>query len=195
MHASPTADIFIHVRIVMGIVVGLGMARLLTGFAYFVQHPGKRKVSLIHLGWAASILLTMIHFWWWEFRLSSLTVWTFEIYIFLTTYAIQLFLLCTLLFPDEFDEYAGYEEFFIGRRRWFFSVLALSYAFDFVDTVIKGWDHLQTLGAEYEIELVCQITLCLVAMATSNRRFHLAFAGLAFAYQLHEIARLFGTTG
>jgi hypothetical protein len=194
MQGPPTIDIFIHVRIVMGIVIGLGMARLLTGLAYFVQHPGKREVSLIHLVWAASLLLTLVHFWWWEFRLSTLSVWTFQIYIFLTTYAVLLFLLCTLLFPDEFDEYAGYEEFFIGRRRWFFGVLGLSYMFDFVDTVLKGWEHLQSLGLEYKVGLFSETALCLVALATSNRRFHLIFAGGAFAYQILEIAKLFGTT-
>lgn len=191
MNSAPAyTDIFLHVRVVMGIVVGLGMARLLNGAAFFVQHPGKRAASLIHLGWAASVLLTLVHFWWWELQLAALPAWTFQVYFFLTLYSILLFLLCSLLFPDEIDEYDSYEQFFLASRRWFFGLLALSFGFDFVDTLLKGWQHLQELGRVYEIGLVAQALLCLVAMATANRRFHFGFAAVALAYQASVIVQL-----
>ncbi len=34
-----SVEIFQHVRVVMGIVLGLAITRLLTGLARFVQHP------------------------------------------------------------------------------------------------------------------------------------------------------------
>jgi hypothetical protein len=42
---APPVDpqIFSHIRVVMGMVISLSMARLLTGLALFVQHPGKTK--------------------------------------------------------------------------------------------------------------------------------------------------------
>jgi hypothetical protein len=84
------------------------------------------------------MLLTLVHFWWWEYRLTGLQHWTFEVYLFLITYSTLLFLLCTLLFPDQIADYSGYEEFFISRRMWFFGIFAATILFDVADTLIKG---------------------------------------------------------
>ena len=146
MQPDPHAtEIFLHVRVVMGIMLGMSMTRLLTGAARFVQHPGKQKIYLVHLGWVASMLLTLIHFWWWEFRLYGVQNWNFQIYFFLIFYTIVLFLLCTLLFPDNIAEYSGYEDFFISRRKWFFGLLGLTYVFDLVDTLLKGRAYYEVL--------------------------------------------------
>jgi MFS superfamily sulfate permease-like transporter len=74
--------------VVLGIVLGLSITRLLTGVARFMQYPGHNKAYTVHLGWVFSMLLTLVHFWWWEFRLSEIPRWTFEVYIFLVTYTI-----------------------------------------------------------------------------------------------------------
>ena len=68
-------DLYLHVKVVISIIVGLCITTLLNGFARFVQHPKRAKVSVLHLGWAASLLLWIIHFWWWEFRLTLVQQW------------------------------------------------------------------------------------------------------------------------
>jgi hypothetical protein len=62
-------DVFPHIRIVMGMVIGLGVTRLLSGVARIVQHPGQYRLYPVHLAWVASMLLLLVHFWWWEFIL------------------------------------------------------------------------------------------------------------------------------
>jgi hypothetical protein len=141
LDTAPAAEIFPHVRVIMGMVLSLGLARLLTGSARFIQHPGKFAIYPVHLGWAASILLLLVHFWWWEYRLYLIPQWTVTLYLFLITYTILLFALCALLFPDNIEEYASYEDYFISRRRWFFGILAFTFLFDYLDTLIKGREH------------------------------------------------------
>jgi hypothetical protein len=193
MPSTPLPDLFTHIRIVMGIVLGLGLARLLSGLARFVQHPRAEKIDLVHLGWVFSMLLMLVHFWWWEFRLASLQYWRFETYFFLVGYMALLFLLCALLFPDHIAEYNGYWDFLMSRRRWFFGILAATYACDLVDTLLKGSDHLAALGTEYPIRIAVYIVLCIVATLTTNRQFHLAFAYGGLVYQVSFILRLFET--
>ena len=144
----------------MGIVLGKSIARLLTGAARFVQHPGKYKLYAVHMGWVAWMLLMLVHFWWWEFWLQVIETWTFETYIFLISYTILPFLLCALLFPDDISEYSGYEEFFISRRRWFFGILAGVFVFDLVDTLLKGRVHFAAFGSEYLIRVPVYMALC-----------------------------------
>lgn len=67
-------DIFPHIRIVMGMVIGLGVTRLLSGLARIVQHPGQYRLYPVHLAWVASMLLLLVHFWWWEFGLYTIEV-------------------------------------------------------------------------------------------------------------------------
>jgi hypothetical protein len=187
------AAIFPHIRIVMGIVLGLAITRLLTGTAGFVQHPRRRRVYWVHLGWVLFMLVSLTHFWWWEFWLYAITDWTYEFYFFLIAYAVLLYFLCALLFPDDIEEYGGYEEYFISRRRWFFGILALTFLFDLVDTLLKGVAHFERYGIEYLVRTPAAVALCVAAMVIANRRFHAAFVAASLAYEASWILRLFRT--
>lgn len=191
METAAPSEIFPHVRIVLGMVIGLGIARILTGVASFIQHPGRNRVSVLHMFWAASILIELVLFWWWEFGLSRISYWSFSVFLFLISYAVVLFLLAALLFPDNISEYGGYEDFFIKRRRWFFALLAATFVFDVVDTLIKGPEHWNRLSAEHLVQVPLGLTLCMVAWAFKNRKVQLAVVLIHISYQFVWIARVF----
>lgn len=180
----PQSDIYLHVRVVISIIVGLCITTLLSGFARFVQHPRRERPSILHLGWAASILLWVTHFWWWEFRLAAIRSWNFETYLFVIFYAILYFLLSKLLFPDDISEYGGYEQYFLSRRRWFFGLLAATLCFDYIDTALKGAAYLHSFGIEYPIRLATHLLLCIVGIIFPNRRIQLTVLTLTIAYQI-----------
>jgi hypothetical protein len=182
---------FTHIRILLSMVVSLSIARLLSGLAKFVQHPGKLKVYPLHLIWTAFMLLMLIHFWWWEFSLSHLPQWYFFHFVFLLAYAALLYLMSSLLFPDSIAEYEGYREYFMLCRKWFFGILAATLLMDVVDTWIKGSQHLLSYGTEYWLRCGIGVTLCLVAMRVENQRFHLIFAIGALVYNISWILRLY----
>ena len=188
---TSVAELFPHVRIVMGMVVGLGITRLLTGAAGLIQHPKRATLSLIHALWAVSVLVELVLFWWWEFELYKVTDWSFGIFFFLIAYAVTLFLLAALLFPDNIDDYEGYEDFFLKRRHWFFGVFAMTFLLDVVDTMIKGEPYFDNLGIWYLVQVPAGIILALIAIRTADRRFHLALVLAQLAYQAAWIARLF----
>ena len=187
------AEAFPHIRIVMGMVVGLGVTRLLAGVARIIQHPGQYRLYPVHLAWTASVLLMLVHFWWWEFGLYGIHEWTFGVYLFIIGYAVLLFLLAALLYPDSMLDYAGYEDFFFSRRRWFFGVMAGTYVFDVVDTLVKGEAHFERFGNEYLVRTPIFIALCVAAALTPNRTFHMVFVSLTLVYQISFILRLFDT--
>ena len=140
-----------------------------------------------------SILLELVHFWWWQFALFHLESWTFGVFFFLIAYTVVLFLLAALLFPDNLAEYAGYEDFFLQRRQWFFGLFAASFVFDLIDSLLKGQAHWDRFGIEYYIQVPIGVALCGLAIWTANRRVHLALVSLHLLYQLSWIFRLFNT--
>ncbi len=191
MQAAATPEVYVYIRTVMSMVIGLSLARLLTGLGGIVQSPGKFRVYWVHLGWVASMFLFIIHFWWWEYRLQSLAVISFGVYLFLISFCCLFFFLCVLIFPTTIEDYGGYEEYFISRRRWFFGMLAVTYVVDFLDTLLKGKAYLVALGWEYPARNAVYIVLCIIAAWTANRRFHAVFVSAGLIYQITWIFRLY----
>lgn len=185
------SELFPHVRIVMGMVVGLGITRLLMGYAGLIQHPRRAKLSLIHQLWGFSILVELVLFWWWEFELYGVKNWNFGLFAFLIGYSITLFLLAALIFPDKIDDYEDYEDFFLKRRHWFFGIFGLTFVLDILDTVVKGEPYFDTLGIGYLIQVPIGVALCAIAIWTSNRRYHLGLVLVHLAYQFIWIVLLF----
>lgn len=188
---APTQDLYLHIRVVVSIIVGLCITTLLNGFARFVQHPRRMRVSVLHLGWAFSMLLWIIHFWWWEFRLSLVTQWTFSNYSFVILYAVLFYSLCTLLFPSDLNDYAGYEAYFISRRAWFFGLLAATFIADIFDTELKGASYLHSFGAEYAIRIAINLAICVAGIVVANRRAQLGLLAVSSAYHLFAIVTLY----
>jgi hypothetical protein len=186
-------DLYLHVRVLIALILGLSVTRLVSGIAALVQHPGRYSIWPVHLCWVAWALLNVVTFWWWEFRLSYVQHWTFALYIFVCVYASMYYFLSALLFPQDLDEYQGFQDYFLSRRRWFFGFVALTEALDVVDTLIKGDGHLQSLGLEYLPRIGIFILLCAVAATTRNLRFHALFVFAAFAYELSFFGRYYAT--
>ena len=185
----PDVDLYLHVRVLISMILGLSVTRLVGGVAKIILRPDRDRIWPIHLGWVAWALFNVITFWWWEFQLSRITHWTFPVYVFVCLYASMYFLLASLLFPDDLAGYDTYQDYFLARRAWFFGVLAVTEALDVVDSWIKGAEHLDFLGTAYLIEVAGFIGLCLVAMRIRSLKFHAAFVIGALAYEASFFGR------
>ena len=167
-------EMFEYVAVLTSIIAGLGIANLLQGLARLIQHPGQDRVYWVHLGWVLYTFLYVVHWWWFEFRLGSVEVWTIQLYWFLVLYAVALYLECALLFPASLADYDGFREYFYSRRGWFFGLWALIGALDVGDSWLKGGEHLSSLGSNYLVGQGIFLALFLVAARTRNERFHAA---------------------
>jgi hypothetical protein len=177
-------DLFLHVRVIISVILGLSIGRLLQGLASFVEHPGKQKVSAIHLGWVIWALLSVIGYWWWEFSLNHITDWTFGRYLFIFAYASCYFLICAMLFPGDLDEYGGYAGYFLSRRKWFFGLVALTFALDIGDTLLKGTAYVHALGPVYVARALIWMIACALGAMIVARRFQIGLAYVAILAQL-----------
>ena len=139
-------EIYQHSKVVIGILVGLALTHLLRGIARLVQYPGNRRTYWVHLVWVAFAFFYGLSFWCWEFGLEKLTSWNFLLYIFVALYGVLFYLFSALLIPDDLAGYTGFRDYFYSRRQWLFGVLAAINVFDFIDSIIKGGEHMEFLG-------------------------------------------------
>jgi hypothetical protein len=186
---------FVHVRMVLSMAVSLAMARLLAGLARFVQHPGRIRTFSVQLLWVAFMLVLLIHFWWWQFALAHLQVWTFATFAFLVGYAALLYLLCAILFPDDIAEYDGYRDYFMSRRTWFFGLLLLVCAIDLVDTRIKGEAYWHAHATAAGLHAAVMAALCMTAILDGRIRVQQVLAVAALLIQGWLIAYRYAVLG
>jgi hypothetical protein len=173
---------FNYVMVLASVIIGLGIAHLLQGVGGIVQHPGREKTYWVHLLWVAAIFLRAIFWWWFEFRLSEITEWTFALYLFVLAYAVLIYLWCALLFPRDLAGYEGFKDYYFSRRGWFFGLLVVGQAVDLADTLLKGMVHFRSLGPSYPIAIAIVSLLMLIAMRTRSERYHGAFAISSVVY-------------
>jgi hypothetical protein len=190
-HSASSHDLFFHIRVLIGMIVGLGLTHLLRGVARIVEHPRQVRVYWVHLLWVLSMFLYLLHFWWWEFRLGSVSHWTFNQYFFIAIYGLLLYLVCALLLPERLEDYRDYRDYFYSRRRWLFAILALVYLVDLGDTWLKGEDYFHGLGTEYLVRNTCYFVACLLAIAVRSPVYHAIFVVIGLLYEISWIARLY----
>lgn len=176
---------FMHIKSVIGIILGLSLTHLIKGSVFFIQHPGRKKTFITHLLWVFYVFIFIIHFWWWEFNLKLVAQWYFADYLFLICYILLFYLLCAILYPDDLNDYAGYEDYFFSRKNWFFGILAICFLADIIDTSLKGHGYFEKLGMEYYIRTFSHFALCILAIFTKSRRIHLF---LVIGFILYEIS-------
>lgn len=184
-------DEFIHVKTVIGIILGLGLTHLIKDSVLFMQHPGRRKLYWVHLLWVFYIFLLLIHLWWWELSLRNIAQWYFLDYFFIICYVLLYYVLCALLYPSDLDGYTGYKDYFYSRKAWFFGILALTFVADVFDTYLKGPDYSLLVSNEYYLRIVSHVILCIVAIFVNNRLFHKLLVLAFIIYEIIFIARLF----
>jgi hypothetical protein len=173
--------------VLASVIIGLAVTHLLQGVAMLIQHPEREKLYWVHLLWVALMFLNALFLWWWEFQLSVLQHWTFELYVFVISFAVVLYLICAVLMPSELGSYHSWRAYYFSRRRWLFGLLLLFSLMDFADTAFKGPAHLASLGWPYYAVVATRSLLLIGAMKTRSSRYH-AFVVTLFIAQLVVLA-------
>jgi hypothetical protein len=177
---------FEYVAVLVSIIVGLSLTHLLGGVGRLIGTPRRAVTYWVHLVWSAYAFIYLISFWWWEFQLSAVEVWTIQLYLFLILYSTLLYLVCVVLYPR--DQPGDFREYFFLRRKWFFGIWISVYLVDIADSAMKGRDHLASLGMEYWVMSAVFIVLCVTAIASQSKRFHGALAVAMVAYAVYQFS-------
>jgi hypothetical protein len=184
-------EVFSHIKYVIAITLSFSIAHLLRGTVKFIQHPNRAKPYITHLLWVIYMYLTLIHFWWFEYRLTAITQWYFFSYFFIILYITNYYVICTILYPDDINDYKDYKDYFFSRKTWFFGLLSVAFIADIFDTLIKGQEYFNRLGWEVPARDLSLVILCFVGIKVKSPKFHLGLVIAFILYELFFIARLY----
>ena len=184
-------DSFEYVMVLVSIVVGLGIAHILSSMGSAIHrirgHGEHIRLELTYLCWVGSMFVWLLTFWWWEFKFSKLDIeWTVGLYLFIIGYATCLYLTTVVLIPSRMEGVDDSYEYFIKGRKWFFSLLTLAVLTDIVDTYLKGPNRI--LQPIYVAQISLFLALCVTGAITKRRQLQLV---TAVSFFLAQIAYLF----
>ncbi len=183
-------DPFTHIKSVLAIVLGLSLAHLIQASLNLLLQRGKKQPYWVHMLWVMYVFLLILHFWWWEYNLTGIKVWTFPEYLFVTLYIINYYAIAYVIFPNNITEYGdSYKTYFFARKNWFFSFLGFSFLLDVIDTLLKGRQYFSHSGWEYDTRIILSFILCLFGMKINNRKFQSALVIFFIIYEIVYISR------
>ena len=149
---------FSYLAVLLSIVLGLGMARLLTGLGSLIEARARVRIYGPSLVWTLALLLIHVQTWWSMFGLRNHEPWTFVAFLVVLLQPVVLFLLTVLVLPAVPPERSvDLQEHYHEQATWFFSLC----------------------GALPVVSLVKDIVLEGALPSGLNVAFHLAFGALA----------------
>ena len=103
-----TLDIsaFKHVVVPIGVIIGLGVARLVNSISQYLQHRARVRFSLAHAIWAVLLFLYCVGLWWisWGLRQVDVEIWSYFTLIYLLVGPSLMYLAIALITPDVPDQ-------------------------------------------------------------------------------------------
>jgi len=172
---------FEFVTVLMSIVVGLGIARILSGFSSLLEHRRDINVDWLTIIWAVNVLGYHLLYWWivvnnWRF----LSEWTFSRFGSLFLYGVLIFFCASLILPRQLTAGMDLKARFETIRKPFFTLWFLVMCSELLDSLQKGIDYvLHELGPAYLGLMSYSLLLPLAGIMISKRRFQF-FAAISF---------------
>ena len=182
-------DDFSYLSVLLSIVLGLGVANLLTGFARVIQMRRQVKVYVPALLWAFSLLLMHLQTWWMMFGMREVRDWTFGMFALVLIQPVLLFFLSALIWPDfDRDEALDLRANYFSQKNWFFGMLIAIVVFSLVrEWVFTG--HLQE-QADFAFHLLLIISAT-GGIVFASELYHRITAAMAVVVLVLYIALLF----
>jgi hypothetical protein len=177
-------SLFEFLGVLISVVMGLGIAHILSGMSKTIHLRDVVRPYWVHTAWSVNTLFLIITIWWGMFWWSSLEQWHFYQYLFVISYAIVLFLAASILYPWDVEPGFDFEVHFYRNRPFFFGILALAWAIDIPETILKADQGLRSLPELYLVVVPSMLVLSIVAAITGSRRFHAIFAVMWLATML-----------
>lgn len=124
---------FEHLSVLISIILGLGIAQLLTNVHGIVQARPRVRSYWLAWVWAGLIFVAQVEWWWSSFGFQDLPLehWTFFYFLFILLSPVTLYLAAASALPDAVPGASvDLRAFYYRRKGWFFLMAALGPAFD-----------------------------------------------------------------
>ena len=165
---------FEYLTVFVAVIMGLAVTRLLSAIGGSLRHRRSITGHWTHSIWALNVLIYVVSIWWALFAWNQLPEWNYFLFLFIVLYAIVLYLLSDVLYPDVVGPGLDLEAHWIEHRGLFFGILMFAVLLDIPETVMKAESGLRAVPRTYWALHSVWIGVCVVGILTPNRKVHTA---------------------
>lgn len=179
-------DQFEYVVVLTSLIMGLGIAQLLTGIADVLSNLKKTKLYWPHTIFAIQLFLLHIQEWWISYSYASeVGEWTLKTVLIILAYPILLFVMARMIFPTGIRSHeTEFKTYYFDQWRGLFLLGLLTVVFSILHNVLISnipiWNQIPQL-----LYLVGYITF--LALNVRSHFLHLGFQMISLAIVLGYI--------
>lgn len=163
---------FEYLSVFVAVIMGLAVTRLLGAVGSCLRQRDSIQGHWVHSLWALNVLIYVVSLWWALFAWNQLSEWNYFLFLFIVLYAIVLYLLTDVLYPDQITPGLDLEAHFIKHRTPFFWLLLIAVLIDIPETIMKDQAGLRPIPTSYWVLHVVWMIIPPVGLLTANRRVH-----------------------
>ena len=169
---------FEFLAILISVIMGLAIARLVSGIGDLIRIIKSRNSYWIYSVWVFNILILIAGFWWSMYGWSLKEDWNFFYFILLLTFTITLYLLTHFLVPREITLKTNIKEYFLENRKVFFVIQVFALIVDIVETSLLEKEGIRDMPFEYPIVIIALIILSIIGYISNRNRVQAVIAVL-----------------
>jgi hypothetical protein len=168
-------ELFEFLMILLSIIVGFGLAEILTGIARMLRDGREAEFTWVHSAVVITIFLALLQTFWESWGLQDEDTWTFPAMLLMLATPIFLFTIANVLFPSGRD-FANLGEYYFARAKliWGLALLAVIVGVSFRPLAFD----LPLFVADNASTIPTALT-CVLLMTSRNRKLHYLLVPLA----------------
>jgi uncharacterized membrane protein len=178
--------------VVASVIVGLGVAEVLTGVVRILR--GELKAGLAQGLWTLTVFLFLVQLVWAYWDLNAEASLTYAEYLIILWGPIALFISASLLFPKEGDHTKRHLDDYLIEHRVVFLLSVFAFL---VQAQVANWT-LDALSGRDDLALILRLVvagLILSGFLTRNRWWHRGIPALVLAISLYFTAQITPVAG
>ncbi len=164
---------FEYVTVLIAIILGMGITKVVSGLTSLVQHSERVKIYWPHLILIILIFILHIQEWWDTYNLLNYK-WRLPVFLFMTLYPVNLYVLARILFPSSFRTKV------IDLKVFYYENFRRIYLFIAISAILAMIDNIFIAGIGPNEQIVQLLVLCpsilFIVTKNKNELFHKAMA-------------------
>ncbi|QSE96460.1 hypothetical protein [Fulvivirga lutea] len=172
-------DQFEYVVVLTSLILGLGIAQILTGIADVISNFRNTKLYLPHTLFVIFIFLLHIQDWWINYEYANVVEsWTLKVVLLLLAYPIALFIMARMIFPTGLrSAETDFKQYYIDQWRYLFIIGSSTVVLSILHNSIISEMPLSMQLPQFAYLLTY---IVFIVSKTNNHWAHLAFQSITF---------------
>lgn len=161
-------NLFEFLMILLSLIVGLGLAEILSGIAKSLKSNGSREIPWTHGAATAAVFIGLLQTFWESWGLRTVEVWSFPAMLLMLGSPICLYLMAYILFPEQ-KKLAGLDDHYFEQARLIWPLAGLTVIIGTLFRPIAFGDPLWVIDNVSGIPI---LVVCAVLTVTRSRIAH-----------------------